>query len=114
DVELAGCQYDSDPRLPWERTPTAPNSTHCQMTVRWENAVYPMVLDPIWSATTSMSALRRYHTATLLSTSPEKVFVAGGRDGSTYLSATEVLDTSTFTWSAGPSMTTTRCFHTAT
>jgi N-acetylneuraminic acid mutarotase len=65
-----------------------------------------------WSAASAMSSARTRHTATLLSSG--KVLVAGGYNGSTYLSSAEVYDPATNTWSSAGSMASGRSFHTAT
>jgi hypothetical protein len=72
-----------------------------------------LLIDPFWGATGAMAALRANHTATLLRTG--KVLVAGGYDGSSYLTGCELYDPATGTWTAtAGAMGTGRGFHTAT
>src|SRR5262249_45321753 len=66
-----------------------------------------------FSATGSMTTLRKFHTATLLSNG--KVLVTGGVAGSgIFLASAEVYDPATGTFSATGSMATSRYQHTAT
>jgi len=75
-------------------------------------AEYPIVVDPGWSTTGSMTTARASHTATLLPSG--KVLVAGGQNGSGYSSSAESYDPSSGTWSATGTMATARYGHTAT
>src|SRR5882724_10289340 len=72
---------------------------------------YPVMIDPSWTATGSLTTARYYHTATLLPSG--KVLVAGGYNGS-YLSSAELYDPATGSWSSTGSLTTARRWHTAT
>jgi len=65
-----------------------------------------------WSATGGMTTSRYHHTATLLPNG--KVLVAGGQNGSSYLSSAELYDPSNGTWSATGGMTTSGFYNTAT
>ena len=73
---------------------------------------YPVVIDPSWTATGSMGTARTGHTATLLQSG--KVLVAGGSDGSVYLSSAELYDPATGTWTSTGSLADARGNHTAT
>ncbi|AYZ95730.1 putative Ig domain-containing protein [Burkholderia dolosa] len=65
-----------------------------------------------WVPADNMSASRRYHTATLL---PDgTVLVAGGYNGSSYLSSAELYHPDTKTWESVASMSSARYRHTAT
>lgn len=65
-----------------------------------------------WTPAGAMSAARREHTATLLSTG--QVLVAGGQGGSGRLTSAEVYDPATGTWTTVSAMLTARASHTAT
>ena len=73
---------------------------------------YPVVIDPSWTATGSMSTARTLHTATLLPSG--KVLVAGGVNSSGELASAELYDPATGLWTATGSLRTARKLHTAT
>ncbi|MBC7880943.1 MAG: hypothetical protein H7Y37_06365 [Anaerolineae bacterium] len=75
---------------------------------------YPLVVDPSWTITGSMSTERYLHTATLLPNS--KVLVAGGgtQSGSGISNSAELYDPQTGTWSSTGSLNIARYQHTAT
>src|SRR6266550_967039 len=72
---------------------------------------YPVMIDPSWTATGSLTTARYYHTATLLSSG--KVLVAGGFNGG-YPSSAELYDPATGSWTSTGSLTIARRLHTAT
>jgi N-acetylneuraminic acid mutarotase len=69
---------------------------------------FPLVVDPTWTVTGSMSTTRTGHTATLLSSG--KVLVAGGNSSGT----SELYNPQTGTWGTTAPMNTARANHTAT
>src|SRR5262249_24071898 len=73
---------------------------------------YPAMIDPSWTATGSMGTARAQHTATLLPNG--EVLVAGGFDGTSFVSSAELYDPAAGTWTATGSMGTARESHTAT
>jgi N-acetylneuraminic acid mutarotase len=74
---------------------------------------YPVVVDPSWSLTGSMSTARYSHTATLLPSG--QVLVAGGVDDTPMVvSSAELYDPATRTWMATGNMGVPREAHTAT
>src|SRR5882724_5206691 len=75
--------------------------------------IYPVLIDPSWVTTGSMSEARYGYTATLLASG--KVLVAGGTgsDGR-YLGSAELYDPATGSWSSTGSFFTKRGGHTAT
>ncbi len=85
-----------------------------QITVDAAHARFPVVVDPQWATTASMSVPRIMHQATLL---PDgRVLVTGG---TTYVtqpafSSTEIYDETKGTFTAGPNMSVPRIGHTAT
>jgi large repetitive protein len=75
-------------------------------------ARYPLLVDPTISATGSMAAGRRYHTATLLPSG--NVLIAGGQgSGGFYLASCELYDPLTGVWVATGALPTARIAHTA-
>ncbi|MDO8734698.1 MAG: tetratricopeptide repeat protein, partial [Elusimicrobiota bacterium] len=76
-----------------------------------ENLKYPLLIDPTWRTTNSMTTVRAWHTATLLPNG--KVLITGGWNGS-YLSTAELYDPSAGTFSNTGSMSTARQHHAAT
>ena len=83
-----------------------------RLTIDSDPLSYPLVVDPSFSATGSMSSARRDHTATLLPNG--KVLIAGGYNGSAYLSAAELYDPASGTFTATSAMSSARGDHTAT
>ncbi len=112
-LAIAGCAVDKSAAPPWGRRVTAPGAASCTLRVSWraDVVVYPAVLDPRWTTTTTMKAKRQNHTATLLSTG--KVLVVGGTDGTNALNTAELFDPATGTWTATPTFTGGRQLHTA-
>ncbi|MFZ9887777.1 MAG: Kelch repeat-containing protein, partial [Myxococcota bacterium] len=69
-----------------------------------EELRFPVVIDPLWSATTTMATPRRNAAAALL---PDgRLWIAGGEnlDFSEQFSSTERYDPATNTWTAGPDL----------
>ncbi|HEY6153460.1 MAG TPA: kelch repeat-containing protein [Candidatus Udaeobacter sp.] len=73
---------------------------------------YPVVIDPSWTTTGSLSTARYSHTATLLQSG--KVLVAGGAGSSGSLNSAELYDPTAGTWTATGSLVHARYSHTAT
>ncbi len=69
-----------------------------------------------WSTVASMSGVRAYHTATLVTMGDgsSRVLVTGGSNNSSALATTELYDPANNTWTSGPSMSYARTYHTAT
>jgi hypothetical protein len=110
-IALDDCAYDTDASGPWGRSVTPPGSTRCRVRVAWHADDYPVLVDPEWSTTGSMTKKRWHHTATLLSSG--KVLVAGGHDDVSYLTSAELFD-GVSSFAATGSMTAIRGSHTAT
>jgi len=84
-----------------------------RLTIDSDALAYPLVVDPSFSATGSMTTARNAHTATVLPSG--KVLIAGGFSDSDDLSSAELYDAAsgTFTATNGP-LITARVYHTAT
>jgi hypothetical protein len=115
-LDVLGCAVDRDLAAPWDRAPIAAGATQCDVVVSWSSAdlVYPVVLDPSWTSTASMSQARARHTAVTLSNG--RVLVAGGSNtsGTTALRSAELYNPSTRTWAVTGSMLSARVQHAAT
>ncbi len=90
----------------------AQGSFELTLAVDLEGLQGPLVVDPGWSATSSMAGPRAVHTTTMLASG--QLLVAGGENGSDYLSSAELYDPATDTWTAAGSMAEARESHTAT
>lgn len=84
-LEIEGCTYDSSPKAPWGRSVTSPGAPRCTVRVGWTAPSYPVMVDPSWTTTGSMSTARSLHSATLLKSGAEvhapwdgDVLIAGG------------------------------------
>ncbi len=112
-IAVNGCAYDTNPRAPWGRPVVTPGASSCGVTVTWQAARYPAIVDPSWVTTGSMTTPRQQHTATLLPSG--KTLVAGGCSDlncENVLATAELFDgTSSFAATGG--MTTARASQTA-
>src|SRR5450755_1349289 len=69
-----------------------------RLTINSDPLAFPLVVDPSFSATGSMTSARYNHTATLLPNG--KVLIAGGTNGSTFLNTAELYDPASGTFTA--------------
>jgi WD40 repeat protein len=107
---IAGCAIDRDPRPALARKAIPPGAATCSATVSWDSASslrYPLIVDPGWSSTGSMSTPRSGHVAVALAGG--RVLVAGGASNS----SAEVFDSATGTWSMTGSLSRLRVNSTA-
>jgi hypothetical protein len=81
---------------------------HLRLVVEPQGLQYPLVVDPSWTTTGSMTAARSGHIATLLPNG--KVLVAGGAS----VNSADLYDLQLGTWSNTGPMSTARQYHTAT
>jgi len=109
-LAVEGCAYDASPAPPWGRRVTAPGASTCSLRVAWSGVAYPVLVDPAWTATASMSTIRYDHTATLLGSG--RVLVAGGSYASP-VSAAELYDPASGTFAATGPLNAPRVYHTA-
>ena len=113
-LEIERCAADRDPRGPWGRPVVSPLARECVLVVSWssQGMRYPLLVDPWFDTSNTMSAARMAHTATTMASG--KVLVAGGYGtGGTVLSSAEIYDPITNTWSATWAMANTRYMHRA-
>jgi hypothetical protein len=96
----------------WTIVDGADHRRRIRLTIDSQAVVYPIVIDPSFSTTGSMGASRGMHTSTSLPNG--KVLIAGGFNGTVYLSSAEVYDPIAGTYTATGSMTAQRSFHSAT
>lgn len=75
-VTVEGCAVDTSPRAPWGRPVTRPGASTCVVRVGWRASVYPVLVDPSWTTTGSLSISRAGHTANLVGAG--LVLIAGG------------------------------------
>jgi hypothetical protein len=119
-LDIAGCAYDTSPRLPWGRALTAPGAQACEVVVsfRDQGLTYPLVVDPVWALSEDMMVPRVWHTATPLPADGDNragVLVVGGRDNYDLpLQTSEFYDEETSSWTAAGSFDVPRFDHTAT
>jgi MYXO-CTERM domain-containing protein len=100
-VAVEECEFDADPRPPWDRPLTPLSTNACKITIHWrpDGIMAPIVLDPTWSTTGSMSQPRYKHFAHRLATGD--VLVGGGPYNDS--TSTELFHPATGTWSqTGP------------
>ncbi len=75
-IAVEGCAFSRDPASPWGKLVTAPGASQCEVVVSWEGSSYPLLVDPSWTASGSMTQFRNGHTS---STLPDgRVLVVGG------------------------------------
>jgi len=104
-LSVEDCAFDANPAAPWGGLPTSPGASECTVKVDWSDrdVRYPIVVDPTWTTTQSMSAMRFGHAAILLHTG--KVLVTGGYGFSgSYLASAELFDPDTQTWAVTGAM----------
>jgi len=82
-----------------------------RLTLTAERLVFPIVIDPSFSATGSLGTARELHTATLLPNG--QVLIASGDNGA-WLTSAELYDPTSGTFSATGSLGTARRYHTTT
>jgi len=105
NVDIGGCAHDNSAALPFDRPIIAPGARRCTIALRWSEAVRrPVLLDPSWATTTTMSVPRLTHVAVALN--DNRVLIAGGYPsaGARYHSTAEVFDAVTRTWTMAGAM----------
>jgi hypothetical protein len=111
-LSVEDCKVDTDPSPPWNRTPVSPGASNCSLRVSWKDSVvYPIIVDPSWTNTTSLGTPRADARAVTLAQG--RVLVVGGvsSDWSTCLASSELFDPATQTWAAVGDMSVGRCAH---
>lgn len=112
-VAVEGCAYDDSPAAPWGRATVDPGARACVVRLQWDaDAKAPLVVDPAWSDTEIMGAVRMFATASQLPNG--LVLVAGGEAQQTALSSAELFNVAMNSWASTGSLNGTRSMHTAT
>jgi hypothetical protein len=111
ELRVHGCRVDESSLPPWQRSPTPPGATSCELEVDFSKSsiVYPARLDPSWSTTDSLAVARKW--AEIARLSDGRVLVAGGDAPSPTRSA-ELFDPRTETWATVGDMLAARRFFT--
>jgi hypothetical protein len=102
-VSIDGCPVDRSAAAPWGRAFLPAN--HCTISLSWSpELAHPVLVDPAWTTTASMTEARISHRAVLLSSG--KVLVAGGKQLSPAVqrSSAELFDPATKTWASAGAM----------
>jgi hypothetical protein len=108
-VSVTDCAVDTDPRAPWGRPIRRAGLPTCNVELSWEAPSYPLLVDPNWTSSGSMSAHHFQALSTLLADG--RVLVAGGLDNTFTPHATaELYDPATRTWATTGSLGTPRAW----
>jgi hypothetical protein len=106
-VEVSGCPVDRSAAAPWGRHFRA--AERCTISIAWDPMLpHPVLVDPAWTTTSSMSSPRAHHRAVRLASG--KVLVTGGYHLLT-LSTAELFDPTTATWASAGAMSIARAEH---
>lgn len=101
-LDVEGCEVDRDPRAPWGRPPVQAGHAVCEVVVSWpSDAEYPIVVDPAWTTTGSMSQARWSPVAGRIGIG--RAIVHGGavgQEGTGALSTAEIFDLDTGAFAA--------------
>jgi MYXO-CTERM domain-containing protein len=62
-ADVLQCDVDRSPAAPWGRAIVTPGADSCVVEVAWSGLEYPLLIDPAWSTTGSMSEARAEHVA---------------------------------------------------
>jgi MYXO-CTERM domain-containing protein len=110
-IGVEGCAFSTDPAPPWGKPVTAPGTSQCEVVLRWQQgASYPLVVDPSWTASGSMTTARTSATANALP-GGDVLIIGGTNTGVVPLKTSEVWSKGTF--AASGSMTQARSDFTA-
>ncbi|MBI2393821.1 MAG: hypothetical protein HYV09_29890 [Deltaproteobacteria bacterium] len=107
-VDASHRRIDLQPRLVGEGSARV-----LEAEVAAAGASFPIAVDPAWGPPTSMAFARADHTASVIASG--RVLVVGGESfGSSVLSAAEIFDPVTRTWTIAKATATSRTLHSAT
>lgn len=97
-LDVSGCAVDRSPAAPWGRPVTPPGAASCLMVVSWAgaSATYPLLVDPIWTATPDLPFPRDKHIAVGLDDG--RVLVATGEAPIDGLQPADLYDPPSNTW----------------
>lgn len=95
-TDIFGCAVDRSPSAPWGRAVVDPAAPRCTVVMSAPAGLaYPVLVDPPWSTTASMTVAR--HDFSLAALGDGRVLAAGG---STPGNLAEIYDPSSETWAA--------------
>jgi hypothetical protein len=105
-LTVEGCAVDRSGALPWGRPVVPIGSDRCVVRTTWPDGdlVYPVLVDPAWTATTRLVQQRHRHAAAPMDNAAGCtagcVLVSGGLFGTTVLASAEVFNAASGTWAA--------------
>ena len=82
ELEVVGCPVDTGAGAPWARPFVQLDGDTCDVVVTWNHSLeYPVLVDPQWELSATMTDERTHHTATLIGgTANPRIAVIGGFD----------------------------------
>jgi hypothetical protein len=112
-LSVLDCAVDTSPAGPWGRPVTSPGSNRCHVKLSWGElpaTSFPLLIDPAWTTTGSMTIARIQHGAVQLMSG--QVLVSGGYTSSAYTTSANLYDPGSGAWSVTGSMNDARVRHT--
>lgn len=99
-LTVEGCAVDRSAGDPFGRPPTAPGASSCVVRVTWPTGLaHPLLVDPAWTTTGSLTTGRRAASTVLLASG--RVLIAGGEGASSVVhSSAELYDPTSGTFAS--------------
>lgn len=110
-IDSSGKKWQEPNIIRWEVTPQPTGTYRLTLALNTAGLAYPLLVDPSWSAPSSLNESRAYYGLAALSNA--KALVSGGDINSTLASA-ELYNATTGNWAPTGSMTYARSLHTLT